>query len=82
MPDYFELIPYETTNFLLVAGRETCCVPHLHRELELALVLDGTLTMNTGGDKRLMRPGELWLINPYQCHEMTAPDPRAPFTFL
>lgn len=52
----YEVIPYEQTNFLFSMGRLTYVVPHIHRELELALVLEGDVQLMSNGEERRVRP--------------------------
>ena len=66
----YELISYEQTNFLFSLGQLTYVVPHIHRELEIAMVLEGDVQMITGGDNYIIHPGEFWLMNACQCHEL------------
>lgn len=66
----YEVIPYEQTNYLFSMGRLTYVVPHIHRELELAMVLDGAIDLISGGEAQRVDPGECWLMNACQCHEL------------
>ena len=66
----YEVIPYEQTNFLFSMGRLTYVVPHIHREMELALVLEGDIQVASNGEEKRVRPGECWLMNACQCHEL------------
>jgi AraC-like DNA-binding protein len=51
-------------------GQLTYVVPHIHRELELAMVLDGEIHLVSGGESQCVHPGECWLMNACQCHEL------------
>lgn len=66
----YELIAYDQTNYLLSLGQLTYVVPHIHREIELAMVLRGDVLLRTGGESSIVHPGEFWLMNACQCHEM------------
>ena len=68
----YELIPYEQTNYLFSLGELTYVVPHIHREMELALVLDGDVELMSGGERFIIHPGEFWLMNACQCHELSS----------
>lgn len=78
----YEMIPYEDTNFLFSLGRLSYVVPHIHRELEVALVLEGNILLACGGERRMIHPGELWLMNAYQCHELYAAPEGGSSVFL
>lgn len=66
----YELISYEQTNFLFSLGQLTYVVPHIHRELEIAMVLEGDVQLITSGSSHIIHPGEFWLMNACQCHEL------------
>ncbi|MBQ6175458.1 MAG: helix-turn-helix transcriptional regulator [Clostridia bacterium] len=83
MPDnLYEIIRYETTNFKCVCGQSSAAMPHSHREIELGLILRGRPRLITPGADCLLRPGSLWLINPYETHAMRTRSIRAPYAFL
>ena len=44
--------------------------PHLHRDFELFLILEGHLTLLSKGNSYTALPGEMLLINPNQPHEL------------
>lgn len=46
--------------------------PHLHREMELSLLLGGALCVNTQGASSRLREGDLALFNANQAHEYRA----------
>ncbi|MBR5345234.1 MAG: helix-turn-helix transcriptional regulator [Clostridia bacterium] len=66
----YEVIRYDATNFTFVAREIASVLPHTHRELELGLVLKGQPRMKTGSADCLLRPGSLWLINPFESHSL------------
>ncbi len=83
MPDIlYEVIRYETTNFKCVCGQASSVLPHSHREIELGLILRGRPTLVTPGADCVLRPGSLWLINPYETHSLRSRSIRSPYAFL
>ena len=66
----YELISYEQTNFLFSLGQLTYVVPHIHREMEIAMVLEGDVLLIADGERYTIHPGEFWLMNACQCHEL------------
>lgn len=80
----YELIPYEQTNYLFSLGQLTYVVPHIHREMELVLVLEGDIQLVAGGECFSIHPGEFWLMNACQCHELcsTAKNQKSLFLIL
>jgi len=56
------------TNLFIVALEYR--TPHLHRDFEFNLVLEGDLEMRVNGEKVIGQPGDLLLLNPNQPHEL------------
>ena len=79
--NYFEEVPYEKTNYLFSVGRENYAMPHIHPEFELGIVLEGTVALTEGNTAHRIRKGQMWLMNPYQCHELQ-PEGCAYYVFL
>ena len=68
----YELVPYESTNYLFSVGKLTYVLPHIHREMELALVLTGEIDLFAAGETVRLFPGDFWYMNPCQCHELSS----------
>ncbi len=66
----YEIVQYDATNFTFVARQIPSVLPHTHRELELGLVLKGQARMITGAADCLLRPGSLWVVNPFESHSL------------
>jgi AraC-like DNA-binding protein/mannose-6-phosphate isomerase-like protein (cupin superfamily) len=47
-------------------------VPHIHRDLELGLVLEGALAVQTGGKTYTIGKDDLYLINSMEAHEFAS----------
>ena len=47
-------------------------MPHIHRDLELGLILDGALTVRTGGQDYPVAQDDLYLINSMEAHEFAS----------
>lgn len=75
MKTEFEKIFYPHTYYNLFITNLVYCVPHLHKEYELCLLLDGEVSIRTDTDFTLMKTGDIWLINPFQRHELNARKP-------
>ncbi|MBR4711476.1 MAG: helix-turn-helix transcriptional regulator [Clostridia bacterium] len=83
MPEnVYEVIRYETTNFKCACGQANAVLPHSHREIEFGMILSGRPRLITPGADLLLRPGSLWLMNPYQTHALRTRSIRQPYTFL
>ncbi len=44
--------------------------PHLHKDFEISCVLEGTLEVSIMGKVRQVHEGELFVVNPYEVHEL------------
>ena len=49
--------------------------PHIHKEIELGLVLKGKLTVREGKNAWSLDRDEMYLINSMEAHEFVADDP-------
>lgn len=80
----YELIPYDQTNYLFSLAQLTYVVPHIHREIEIAMGLRGDIQLITGGESYTVHPGEFWMMNACQCHELysVAEDKKSLFVLL
>ena len=72
----FEVVSQETFRYLHVflvnlASR----TPHIHKEIELGLVLKGKLTVREGKNAWNLDRDEMYLINSMEAHEFVADDP-------
>ena len=77
MKKEFEVVSQDTFKYLHVflvhmASR----TPHIHREIELGLVMDGKLTVREGKREWLLEKDEMYLINAMEAHEFVARDPH------
>lgn len=76
MKKEFEVVSQETFRYLHVflvnlASR----TPHIHKEVELGLVLKGKLTVREGKNAWSLDRDEMYLINSMEAHEFVADDP-------
>ena len=70
MKHEYEVIPnaqFQYLNVFLVHLFSR--TPHLHRELELGIVLEGNLQVKVGSDSWRLERNELYLINSMDAHE-------------
>ena len=49
-------------------------LPHSHPHEQMGLLLEGELTFTIGGDKRVLKPGEMWRIPGGVMHGCVAGD--------
>lgn len=51
--------------------------PHLHKEIELGIILDGSIILTTGNTKQYLDAGDIYLLNPMELHEIQTNGNRA-----
>lgn len=69
MAQEYEIVPHSQFRHLhVLLVRMFSRTPHLHRELELGLILDGTVTLRHGDTQTRLEKGELYLVNPFEAH--------------
>lgn len=71
----YEIISHADTNFKVFVVNLLYRAPHIHKDFELGLVLDGNISILLPGQTLLLQPGDFWLINPLQSHEIKADNP-------
>ena len=70
MAKEFEIVSNSQFRFLNVfLVRITSRTPHLHREIELGVILDGNVTLRKNSDTFELTKGDIFLINSMEAHE-------------
>ncbi len=73
MSNEFEIVSHSQFRHLNVfLVRMLSRTTHIHRELELGMVLDGSMTVQSGPNSQVLRKGEIYLINPMDAHEFVS----------
>ena len=75
MKKEFEVVSHSQLrdlNVLLVHLAERAV--HLHRELEIGLILEGEVELQAKNDARRLAAGEIYLVNPMEPHEFVSKD--------
>lgn len=73
MPKEFELVTHshlQHVTAFLVRLQER--VTHIHRELEMGLVLDGAITLRTQQQTSVISKGDIYLVNRMEPHEFAS----------
>ena len=70
MENRYEVIDYKETNYRFSCGWGRYVTPHLHREFEIGIVLSNGIRIKSGRDQDMIGTGEMWLMNPFENHEM------------
>lgn len=69
----FELVPHSQLNLINVfLVRMTERSIHLHSDLELGLIIDGSTVLSTDHRPHRLEKGDIYLINPMEPHEFTS----------
>lgn len=72
----FEIIPQGTFKYLHVfLVQMVSRTPHIHKEIELGLVLNGQVTMQGGRQSWKLEKDGIYLVNSMEAHEFIANDP-------
>lgn len=82
MKKHYEVISYDGQNFKFTVGAEHHCAPHIHREIEFGIILDGDPFIKVNGQTHQLKKGDLWLINSCQSHEVFCLHPAQAFTYV
>ncbi|MCD7991988.1 MAG: AraC family transcriptional regulator [Clostridia bacterium] len=74
-PTEFEFIRHTSFayNFFLV--NMLYRTPHIHKDFEICLLLDGEINLFSHNRQFCFQKGSLWIINPFQSHELKASTP-------
>ncbi|MCC8045336.1 MAG: AraC family transcriptional regulator [Clostridiales bacterium] len=68
-----EIVQHTQMNFLEIFLLEMVSrQPHGHEDLEIGLVLEGELRLYLESDCILLKPGDIYIINRYQVHALSA----------
>jgi len=78
MINEFEIVPYSNIKhvncFIVDIAYRT---PHRHNDIELNLILDGSIVLNSPNASYVARKDDLLLFNSNQSHELTSLDGRS-----
>ena len=75
MAHEFEIVSYGETNFKIFMVNMLYRTPHIHKDFELGLVLNGAINLITQGQVIPLWQGDFLLMNPFQSHELKADHP-------
>ena len=72
----YELVPHrDIGGFRLFLVNMLYRTPHLHKDIELCLMLNGEVSVYSQGKKYACPEGSFLLLNSYQVHELHAKEP-------
>lgn len=71
----YEIIDHCKHNFRLFLVNLLYRTPHIHKDFEIDLVIDGSLSVITTAETFSFSTGDIFILNPFQSHEITAGQP-------
>lgn len=75
MSDEFEVISHEAGLYKVFLVNLLYRTPHIHKDFEVCLLLDGSVRLLSQGTEYTYEKGCLWVINPFRSHELAANQP-------
>ena len=72
MKDEFEVISHGSGEYRLFLINLLYRTPHLHREFEICFLMEGEVRLLAPGRDEALHPGDIWVMNPYESHELAA----------
>lgn len=75
MHEEYEVISHNNTNFHLFLVKMFYRSPHIHRDYELCLIMDGEISLITQDISRSLKKDDIFIINPFERHEIKAESP-------
>ncbi len=71
----YEVITHNNSNFHIFLVNLLYRTPHIHKDYEISLVVDGTFTLINPDGETTLRAGDLFIMNPFFSHELKAETP-------
>lgn len=72
MKQEFEMISHREGNFKAFLVHMLYRTPHVHKDFEICLLLEGTIALITQNEVLSLNQGDLFMVNPFQSHELKA----------
>ncbi|MGN0254498.1 MAG: cupin domain-containing protein [Chordicoccus sp.] len=75
MREEYEIIPHEENNYHIFLVHLLYRNPHIHKDYELCMVLEGNVSFISSGMEQTLSEGDIYLTNPFQSHELRCVSP-------
>ena len=75
MNEEFEVVSHGAADYKVFLIDLLYRTPHVHKELEVCLLLEGSVRLLTRDRSVLYEAGSLWAVNPFESHELIADRP-------
>ena len=72
MKQEFEIISHKDANFKIFLVHMLYRTPHIHKDFEIGFLLDGEISLISQRGTAHMKPGDFYIMNPFQSHELKA----------
>lgn len=72
MKEEFEIISHENVNYKVFLINMIYRSPHIHKDFEICLLLEGALTLHLSSENIQLQTNDFFIINPFQSHELDA----------
>ena len=73
MSNEYEIISHSIVNYVnIFVVHLVSRTPHIHRDLELGILLEGSLTVRTGGKLFTLEKDDAYLMNSMEAHEFVS----------
>lgn len=72
MKKEYELISHNNVNFHVFLVNILYRTLHVHRDYEICLILDGTITLYTNDETFILTQNDIFITNPFSSHELKA----------
>ncbi len=75
MQNEYEIITHNNANFHVFLVNLLYRTPHIHKDYEISLLLDGALSVHTADKTYELSEGDIFVTNPFSSHELSADKP-------
>ena len=75
MREEYEVISHNNANFHLFLVKIFYRSPHIHRDYEICLIMDGEVCLITQDKSVSLQKNDIFIINPFESHEIKAGSP-------
>lgn len=70
----YEIIYHNNSNFHIFIVNLLYRTPHMHKDFEIDLILNGSLTLLSASKEISLKENDIFIINPYVSHEIKSND--------
>ncbi len=75
MQSEYEIISHNNANFRVFLVNLLYRTPHIHKDYEISLLLEGSISVLTPEGTFLLEKDDIFVTNPFSSHEITAEKP-------